>query len=425
MEELAIKVIGVKKKYKLGAIGGATLTEELQTKWALKHGKKDPNAAVGLDSQLEGQKEFWALKGVSFAVKKGEALGIIGFNGAGKSTLLKIISHITAPTEGEVRIKGKITSMLEVGTGFHGELTGRENIYLNGAILGMTKREVDSKIEDIIDFSECGEFIDTPVKRYSSGMYVKLAFSVASHLDSEIMIMDEVLAVGDVKFQQKCLKKMKELSDTDGKTILYVSHNMGTIRQLCSKCILLDSGNLIYEGDIEKGVQLYLSRDIVEGSLRKDLSHSRRPNNSLNEVHIEFTEIIEKNSNQFSREEILSAKIGFACFRNNKNIFLRLIVKKDGERIASEISEDSYELFPGKYEMSINISLDQFMPGNYSVDIAFFIENELHESVILDHVYEAIEISITPSSNELIWQNTWWGNIRLPNFPSRLFQVEG
>ena len=227
---VAIRISGVKKMYRLGQIGGGTLTADLQSWWARIRGKEDPNTMVGTEQRLKGQ-SFMALNGVDLTVYKGEALGIIGTNGAGKSTLLKLLSRVTAPSEGEIEINGRIASMLEVGTGFHGEMTGRENVYLNGAILGMTKAEIDAKMDQIIEFSEIGDFIDTPVKRYSSGMYVKLAFSVAAHLDSEIMIMDEVLAVGDMAFQKKCLDKMRDAATVQGKTVLYVSHNMNTIRQ--------------------------------------------------------------------------------------------------------------------------------------------------------------------------------------------------
>ncbi len=257
-----IEIKDVKKKYKLGTIGGGTLRGEIQSRLALMRGKEDPNAMIGSEGNY--RKEFWALKGVSFSVQRGERIGIIGHNGAGKSTLLKLLSRITAPTEGEIRIRGRITSMLEVGTGFHGELSGRENIYLNAAILGMKKEEVDARIDDIIRFSECEEFIDTPVKRYSSGMYVKLAFSVAAHLNSEIMIMDEVLAVGDIQFQEKCLKKMREVSEDDERTILYVSHNMQTIKKLCDRCIVLDHGEVVFDGDVESAVRIYEERDNIE-----------------------------------------------------------------------------------------------------------------------------------------------------------------
>ena len=259
--ETVIKIENVKKQYRLGTIGGGTLRGDLQSWWARKRGKEDPNLKIGQEAYTTNEK-FYALNGISFEVYKGERLGIIGGNGAGKSTTLKLLSRVTAPTEGNIYIKGRISSMLEVGTGFHPELTGRENIYLNGAILGMSKAEVDSKIEDIIDFSECRKFIDTPVKRYSSGMYVKLAFSVAAHLDSEVLIMDEVLAVGDMKFQQKCLKKMSEVAEKEGRTVLYVSHNMNTIRQLCDRCIVLDHGKVLYTGDVESAINIY--RDMYE-----------------------------------------------------------------------------------------------------------------------------------------------------------------
>lgn len=256
MKDVAILIEGLKKRYRLGVIGGGTLQSDLQSWIARKRGKEDPNSAIGSNTPKKNE-TFMALDGIDLKINKGERLGIIGHNGAGKSTLLKILSRVTAPSEGRVCIDGRISSMLEVGTGFHGELTGRENIYLNGAILGMSRAEVSSKIEDIIDFSECRKFIDTPVKRYSSGMYVKLAFSVAAHLDADILIMDEVLAVGDVKFQRKCLDKMSEVSRSNGKTVLYVSHNMNTIRQLCDRCVVLDHGKLAYDGDVDEAIGMY------------------------------------------------------------------------------------------------------------------------------------------------------------------------
>lgn len=256
----AIKIQGLKKQYRLGQIGGGTLQGDLSSWWAKVRGKEDPNVKIGSIARIEGS-TFMALNGINLTIMPGEAVGIIGRNGAGKSTLLKLLSRVTAPTEGEIDIYGRISSMLEVGTGFHGEMTGRENVYMNGAILGMTKAEIDAKMEEIIDFSEVREFIDTPVKRYSSGMYVKLAFSVAAHLDSEIMIMDEVLAVGDMAFQKKCLDKMKEAAASEGRTVLYVSHNMATIRSLCDRCIVLDEGRIVYDGDVEKAIEFYMGSD--------------------------------------------------------------------------------------------------------------------------------------------------------------------
>ena len=218
MDELMLEIQNVSKEYMLGQIGGTTLREELQRRRARRLRLEDPTKKIGEKEYTFGEK-YLALDSVSFSVKKGERVGIIGHNGAGKSTLLKLISRVTAPTSGRIGLNGRVASMLEIGTGFHGELTGRENIYMNGAILGMKKREIDAKIEDIIEFSECRKFIDTPVKRYSSGMYVKLAFAVAAHLDAEIMIMDEVLAVGDMAFQKKCLEKMSDISRSEGRSI--------------------------------------------------------------------------------------------------------------------------------------------------------------------------------------------------------------
>ena len=241
MSTVAIKVENLSKLYRLGEVGTGTLSQDLNRWWAKMRGKEDPFLKLGTTNDRSGKvnSEYsWALKDISFEVNQGEVLGIIGKNGAGKSTLLKLLSRITSPTTGRVRAKGKVASLLEVGTGFHPELTGRENIYLNGAILGMTRHEIKSKFDNIVEFSGISRYIDTPVKRYSSGMYVRLAFAVAAHLEPEILIVDEVLAVGDAEFQKKCLGKMKEVS-TNGRTILFVSHNMAAVRGLCNKGMLL------------------------------------------------------------------------------------------------------------------------------------------------------------------------------------------
>ena len=238
MEKTIIKVENLYKEYKLGSIGWSTLKDGLKRK--------------------DKQEKVMAINDVSFSVNAGERVGIIGKNGAGKSTLLKLISQITVPTGGTIYLNGRVASMLEVGTGFHPDLTGRENVFLSGAILGMTKREIQTKIDDKIAFSECEKFIDTPVKKYSSGMYLKLAFAIASHLDSEIIIMDEVLAVGDVDFQKKCIEKMSAVSKDLKRTIFYVSHNLNTIRELCDRVIVLDKGKIIYDGETEGGINEYL-----------------------------------------------------------------------------------------------------------------------------------------------------------------------
>jgi lipopolysaccharide transport system ATP-binding protein len=264
MSEIVIKVENLSKQYRLGTVSHRTLGKDLQAWWARMRGKQDPNSQVGsnfslLTDHISPEKDrFWALKDISFNVKQGEVLGIIGKNGAGKSTLLKVISRVTTPTRGQIKIKGRVASLLEVGTGFHPELTGRENIFLNGAILGMIKAEIKQKFDEIVTFAEVEKFIDTPVKRYSSGMYVRLAFAVAAHLEPEILVVDEVLAVGDAQFQKKCLGKMEDVSTREGRTVLFVSHNMAAISQLCNRSILLNNGQLAFHGDVHKATQLYL-----------------------------------------------------------------------------------------------------------------------------------------------------------------------
>ena len=258
MSDIAIKAEHLSKYYRLGVINNGTLFKDLQTWIARKRGKEDPHSKIG-EHKYDGTDDgFWALKDLNFEIKQGDRVGIIGKNGAGKSTLLKILSRITAPTEGCVKIHGRVASLLEVGTGFHGELTGRENVYLNGAILGMKKKEVDRKIDEIIDFSGIEKHIDTPVKRYSSGMYVRLAFAVAAHLDSEILIADEVLAVGDAEFQKKALGKMNELSMGEGRTVLFVSHNMAAVKGLCNRGVILEKGKLNFTSDsIDEAIAEY------------------------------------------------------------------------------------------------------------------------------------------------------------------------
>jgi len=259
MSDIAIKVENLSKLYRLGVINNGMLFKDIQTWLALKLKKDDPHSRIGENKYQGDEDHFWALKDISLEIKQGDRVGIIGKNGAGKSTLLKILSRITAPTVGNVKIKGKIASLLEVGTGFHPELTGRENIYLNGTILGMKKRRIDQKLEEIIAFSGIEHHIDTPVKRYSSGMYVRLAFAVAAHLDSDILIADEVLAVGDAEFQKKAIGKMQDLSTGDGRTVLFVSHYMGAVEKLCNIGLIFYKGELISKSDnIKMLIQQYL-----------------------------------------------------------------------------------------------------------------------------------------------------------------------
>lgn len=280
MKDTVIKIDNLSKEYQLGVISHKTLYHEVQS-WLSKIMKKeDPNALIVTNNNRKNVKgDFLALDNISLEVKKGDILGIIGKNGAGKSTLLKILARVTSPSSGEVSIKGRIASLLEVGTGFHPELTGRENVFLNGAILGMTKKEILSKFDEIVDFSGIGEFIDTPVKRYSSGMYVRLAFAVAAHLDPDILIVDEVLAVGDAEFRKKCLGKMSEVSKI-GRTILFVSHDMSAISALCTKGILLSQGKIVYEGSVEGLISEYTDHSYALSS-KKVWNENERPGDNV------------------------------------------------------------------------------------------------------------------------------------------------
>lgn len=257
-----IKVENLSKQYRLGSIGTGTISNDLKRWWYNVRGKEDPFLKIGEtnDRTTKGESEYaWALKDINFEVMPGEVLGIIGKNGAGKSTLLKILSKVTGPTTGRIDYNGRIGSLLEVGTGFHPELTGRENIFLNGAILGMTKHEIRSKLDEIIDFSGCERYIDTPVKRYSSGMTVRLGFAVAAHLEPEILVVDEVLAVGDAEFQKKAIGKMQDVSRNDGRTVLFVSHNMAAVKNLCQKGLLLQNGIITYSGKVNEVIEKYIN----------------------------------------------------------------------------------------------------------------------------------------------------------------------
>ena len=268
--DIILKAENISKQYRLGQVGTGTLSHDLNRWWHQVRGKEDPYLKIGdtNDRSTKGESDYvWALQDINFEVERGEVLGIIGKNGAGKSTLLKILSKVTAPTTGSIKCGGRIASLLEVGTGFNPELTGRENIFLNGAILGMTKKEIASKIDEIIDFSGCERYIDTPVKRYSSGMTVRLAFAVAAFLEPEILVIDEVLAVGDAEFQKKAIGKMQDISKQGGRTVLFVSHNMAAVKSLCTRGILIENGTAIFDGSIDETISRYLQGDIVNTKL--------------------------------------------------------------------------------------------------------------------------------------------------------------
>lgn len=417
MNDVVIKIDDLHKQYKLGTIGGGTLQADLQSWWARVRGKDDPNIIIGTKNHEKNEK-FMALNDINLEVHKGDTLGIIGGNGAGKSTMLKILSRVTAPTKGNVYINGRISSMLEVGTGFNGELTGRENIYLNGAILGMSKVEVDSKIEQIIDFSEVRQFIDTPVKRYSSGMYVKLAFAVAAHLDSEILVMDEVLAVGDMKFQQKCLGKMGDVADKEGRTVLYVSHNMNTIRQLCNRCVVLDKGCIDYDGEVEEAINLYMDKNISKRETIIDLTKFKREGKLTEKVKLLSLEILNNTNNMFyDKDGKILLKLTYTSEQIINQMFLRTIIKYADNTpvgmmftpygIKSTSNQDNFIVFEMHPAMLTN--------GVYSVTLSLYEENEFGTQTFIDVVNSAFTFEIQNYlSDNLQWKHGIWGNILFP-----------
>lgn len=417
MENTILKVENISKRYKLGQIGGTTLKEELQRVSARIHHREDPTRMIGSAEIVLGT-EFLALDGVSFEVRGGERVGIIGHNGAGKSTLLKLISRVTAPTGGDIWMNGRVASMLEVGTGFHGELTGRENIYMNGAILGMRKKEIDQKIESIIEFSECRQFIDTPVKRYSSGMYVKLAFSVAAHLDSEIMVMDEVLAVGDMAFQKKCLDKMSDVSREEGRTVLYVSHNMNTIRQLCDRCIVLDHGKVIFDGDVETGIGLYMgSGDNDECPTFYDFSNVSRQYQFGKQIFVESFRFLDCNSAEFKTgsKVVIEITLKSLIRRDNVSLVLRIKDKQGVEKKASSLS-DVFTVDEGDH-LVFRFMLDTspLMPDMYSFSFEVIQYNENGFYYSYDNPGAMMPVRITNGDKRDSWSLKYWGNIRIDN----------
>lgn len=418
MDNEILVIKDVSKKYRLGMIGGTTLRDELQRKRAARKGLDDPTKTV--DSKETGQRgeEFLALKDINITVNEGERVGIIGHNGAGKSTLLKLISQITAPSTGTIEMNGRVASMLEVGTGFHPELSGRENVYMNGAILGMTKAEIDSKIEEIIEFSECRQFIDTPVKRYSSGMFVKLAFSVAAHLDSEIMIMDEVLAVGDMAFQKKCLEKMSRVSKDQGRTILYVSHNMNTIRALCNRVIVLSHGSVIYDGDVETAIGIYLGIQDEDAPTKYDLTVCDRPSDfhgkKLRITNFEFTG---KTIARFLRHEPLKFKIDFTAFESIEDLKLYFVIKSADGFIAgmTQTAQPFCSAKKGEsYSFDFDIDVSNIAPGRYYFIPDIFSDDGTGRHLSYDHPSCNIVFEIAEEDNsKLRWNSNYYGHVQL------------
>jgi lipopolysaccharide transport system ATP-binding protein len=403
MSDIAIKVENLGKLYRLGEVGTGTISHDLNRWWARVRGKEDPYAKIGEtnDRTARGNSDYvWSLKDVNFEVKQGEVLGIIGRNGAGKSTLLKLLSKVTSPTTGRIKVNGRIASLLEVGTGFHPELTGRENIFLNGAILGMTKAEIRSKFDEIVEFAGVERYIDTPVKRYSSGMYVRLAFAVAAFLEPEILIVDEVLAVGDAEFQKKCLGRMKDVSVNDGRTVLFVSHNMAAIKQLCNNSILLQKGTVKLIGSSDEVIKQYLQSAGTSSIYIQEWINKERPRNNnaeINKVIVcdsrnQLIETIYTNSS-------IKINIYYSLIRENVYVGFCLVCMNEEEQVIfstiNNIQNEFYgkSLKKGDYITSCNIPGNFFNNGVYKIRIILFSES-FTDPVVVD---EALILEIHDS----------------------------
>lgn len=366
MSQPIIEVSGISKRYQLGQIGMTSLREDVERlmRWLTLRGNDE---SVRDSQPTPSAKEFWALRDVSFSIQPGEIVGIIGKNGAGKSTLLKILSRITEPTSGEIKLRGRVGSLLEVGTGFHPELSGRDNIFLNGAILGMKKSEIAAKFDEIVEFSEVGKFIDTPVKRYSSGMYVRLAFAIAAHLEPEILIVDEVLAVGDAQFQRKCIGRMQEISQGHGRTVLFVSHSMPTIRRLCKRCVVLEGGRLRGVYPVEEAIEHY-NRNVGPSDLDLEVGERKRDWGTTGEdarvIRVRCTN--EKGlffSEPFEVELTIQVTKPFDALMTG--FCLNTI---DGQRVMtldSDANRQTWAVGPGRYVVTLRLPRLPVSPGRY------------------------------------------------------------
>lgn len=411
MSNVVLKVENVSKQYRLGQLGTGTITQDLNRWWHRLKGKEDPYLKLGdvNDRSVGGGSDFvWSLKDINFEINKGEVLGIIGKNGAGKSTLLKILSQVTTPTTGNVKVKGRIASLLEVGTGFHPDLSGRENIFLNGAILGMSKFEIKQKLDEIVEFSGVAKYLDTPVKRYSSGMIVRLGFAVAAHLEPEILIVDEVLAVGDAEFQKKCLGKMKDVSG-QGRTVLFVSHNMPSIRMLCDSCIHLSKGLLINKGDTDTIIGEYLNNQLVQVSGLSEITDDQHTSGT---GEMRFEAICLYNSLGIATTtldflETFSIEIHAEIIKKIEKVSLCVfVVNQYGERVLMAVENEKYEpsnFESGKIKFKVEMR-DHLMPGNYSFGLA---ANYFHTGGDIDFVESCYPFTIGKESKTENMEYPW------------------
>jgi len=395
---VVIKAENISKQYRLGAVGMSSLTDDIQRFIARIKGKDDPFLKVGQENEREKKHELnsefvWALKDINFEINRGEIVGIIGKNGAGKSTLLKILSRVTEPTVGRLKYKGRLASLLEVGTGFHPDLSGRDNVFLNGAILGMRKQEILRKFDEIVEFSGVAKYIDTPVKRYSSGMYVRLAFAVAAHLDPDILIVDEVLAVGDIEFQDKCLGKMKDVAG-EGRTVLFVSHNMASIKALCKKAIVMQKGRVTFDGNITDGISHYLS-SLYTGSNNGTIESVHRTINTnevfFRDIIVNNEEFKNGNSIYFNNNIVIKCQIEF--LKNIDNVlFDARIISADGIEIlhSMNIYEGNFlNVKKGMVQVSIEIE-NKLQPGKYFMNLGA----HLSDGASLDYLEHILEFNV-------------------------------
>lgn len=375
MSKIVIKAENISKQYRLGLVGTGTIKDDMKRWWYKMRGAEDPFLKIGEanDRSSKGESDYvWSLKDINFEINQGDSVGIIGRNGAGKSTLLKILSQVTQPTTGKIYTKGRIASLLEVGTGFHPELTGRENIFLNGAILGMRKHEIARKLDEIIAFSGVERYIDTPVKRYSSGMYVRLAFAVAAHLESEILIVDEVLAVGDAEFQKKCLGKMNDVSKGEGRTVLFVSHNMAAIRSLCNRGVFLENGIIKFDGITEEALDLYNSQNnFIETDVKWDIQNAL----GSNDAKIRSIRVYSESGLNYIEEDIF-VEIIYENFKDKQtlNVSLSVFDDKDNYLIASP-NLDRKKLEKGIYKSVCKLNKNTFNTGKYFFTILLIGDN--------------------------------------------------
>lgn len=399
MNDTVIKVENVGKLYRLGEIGTGTISHDLNRWLARVRGKEDPFAKVGEtnDRTAKGSSDYvWALQNVDFDVKQGEVLGIVGRNGAGKSTLLKILSKVTTPSTGQIKIRGRIASLLEVGTGFHPDLTGRENIFLNGAILGMSKDEIRKKFDEIVDFAGVERYIDTPVKRYSSGMYVRLAFAVAAFLEPEILIVDEVLAVGDVEFQKKCIGRMKDVSVNDGRTVLFVSHNMGALRSLCTKAILMNHGRVEQEGSVNTVIAKYLTNPL--GIFSENLINKQ---DLIQIRNVAFKNVAGIGTQNFSTAEDMIVEIQYTARERYENPFFWVGVKSQFGSLfgASMLLDGKRPAFvEGEGKIACRFKKLPLLPQTYTVTMGIRASNGRE---ILTQTKEVGTFNITNNISEL------------------------